>query len=1190
MYVKQITISGFKSYRDDVVAGPFSEGHNVVVGRNGSGKSNFFDAVRFVLSDTFANLRAEDRIALLNEGAGVSVLSAYVEIVFDNSDGRLPYEKDDVALRRMIGLKKDEYVLERKNVSRSEVFNLLESAGFSRSNPYYIVQQGKVASLVSMTDPQRLDLLREVAGTRVYDERRAESLKLMEETDGKREKINEVVLYIEERLAELESEKEELKEFQVLDKERRAIEYTIHVKDLEDAKAKLDELEVTRAEEHDRNLELYHLQRENEMKMKAAEQEQVSLENSLRRLREELQRVETQHGRALESAARLRVDVLEAQDAARSGRGIRQDAESVLLQVRQSIKEKNAQLELLMPAFQELKRQEEESLVNLSRAEKRILDLRVKAERNSQFRTKRERDAHLRQRISAGQSLLEESRKQQADIRAEEEQLAADTKSLKAVVNTREEEVEEKRLLLETSGGEITLLKKERDALQASRQELWREDATLDASIKSLTSDLHQQERVLRGGIGSSSYLAIKTVNEACKENAELSNGYYGPVYDIISVGERFATAVDTAAGGALTYVVVDTDDTAAKLVKILQREKAGRITFIPLNRLEEQRSAPMPASQDAIPLISKVQCDEELKPALRQIFGSTMIARSVAVASQLAKQSNVDCVTLDGDLVNRRGAMTGGFVDVRRSRVEAATNLRKLRTQIKEQKNELKLAREKIQKADVDLANVLAQIESKLSARKTTQGDILRLRTENENAETSMSNSQKSLETIRGRLSSIAETVEETEAELSSMEQEILMPLSSTLSDDEKEELDSLVNSLPALQEALSLASRERSTFQVDVDKLVEELDSNLKKREAELERTIKLSMTMRDDPGVDAAAALGAREDELEAAQNEAQSYQVAVEKSEKEVKGSEASAKQLAISIDEFKSQDSRIAKDIAEQQERMETLFNRRAMLLLKKDDIERKVRELGSLPNDFEKFQGSSPDALMRQLKTTNGKLKSYSHVNKKALDQYMNFTEQRDTLQNRRKELDDGADAIHQLIDSLDTRKDEDIMRTFKGVSKHFAEVFKELVPGGKASLILHRGGEESGKISYSGVSMKVSFSGSGDSYMLNQLSGGQKSIVALSLIFAIQRLDPAPFYLFDEIDANLDASHRQSVAELIKKQTKTKTQFITTTFRAEFVNTGDKLFGVTHRNKISAINEIRREEALDFITEVPPT
>lgn len=116
----------------------------------------------------------------------------------------------------------------------------------------------------------------------------------------------------------------------------------------------------------------------------------------------------------------------------------------------------------------------------------------------------------------------------------------------------------------------------------------------------------------------------------------------------------------------------------------------------------------------------------------------------------------------------------------------------------------------------------------------------------------------------------------------------------------------------------------------------------------------------------------------------------------------------------------------------------------------------------------------------------------------------------------------------------------------------------------------------------------QVSFTGTGESYMLNQLSGGQKSIVALTLIFAIQRLDPAPFYLFDEIDANLDATHRQAVANLIHKQAESQTQFITTTFRPEFVNTADKLFGVTHKNKISAVNEIDREEALTFITDVP--
>eukprot|EP00126_Sphaerothecum_destruens_P014216 Sdes_comp24473_c0_seq1m22383 len=140
MFIKQITIQGFKSYRDQTVVEPFSPKHNVVVGRNGSGKSNFFYAIRFVLSDMFSNMRAEERQSLLHEGAGMAVMSAYVEIIFDNSDSRIPIDRDEIALRRTIGLKKDEYFLDSKHVQKSDVMNLLESAGFSRSNPYYIVQ------------------------------------------------------------------------------------------------------------------------------------------------------------------------------------------------------------------------------------------------------------------------------------------------------------------------------------------------------------------------------------------------------------------------------------------------------------------------------------------------------------------------------------------------------------------------------------------------------------------------------------------------------------------------------------------------------------------------------------------------------------------------------------------------------------------------------------------------------------------------------------------------------------------------------------------------------------------------------------------------------------------------------------------------------------------------------------------
>ncbi|KAI5646066.1 AAA domain-containing protein [Phthorimaea operculella] len=185
MHIKQVIIQGFKSYREQIVVEPFDKRHNVVVGRNGSGKSNFFHAIQFVLSDEFSHLRPEQRLALLHEGTGPRVISAFVEIIFDNSDNRIPIEKDEIFLRRVIGSKKDQFFLNKKVVPRSEVLNLLESAGLSNSNPYYIVKQGKINQMAVAPDSHRLKLLREVAGTRVYDERREESVTILKETVGK---------------------------------------------------------------------------------------------------------------------------------------------------------------------------------------------------------------------------------------------------------------------------------------------------------------------------------------------------------------------------------------------------------------------------------------------------------------------------------------------------------------------------------------------------------------------------------------------------------------------------------------------------------------------------------------------------------------------------------------------------------------------------------------------------------------------------------------------------------------------------------------------------------------------------------------------------------------------------------------------------------------------------------------------
>jgi len=189
-------------------------------------------------------MRPEERQQLLHEGTGPRVVSAFVEIIFDNSDSRIPIDRDEVSIRRVIGAKKDSYYLDKKHVTKSDVMNLLESAGFSRSNPYYIVKQGKINQLALSPDSQRLKLLREVAGTRVYDERKEESRAILKETESKREKIEEMLGYIEERLQTLEEEKEELKAYQEWDKMRRSLEYTIHDKELRDTREKLEEVSL----------------------------------------------------------------------------------------------------------------------------------------------------------------------------------------------------------------------------------------------------------------------------------------------------------------------------------------------------------------------------------------------------------------------------------------------------------------------------------------------------------------------------------------------------------------------------------------------------------------------------------------------------------------------------------------------------------------------------------------------------------------------------------------------------------------------------------------------------------------------------------------------------------------------------------------------------------------------------------
>ena len=1206
MHIKQITISGFKSYRDAIKVGPYSPGHNVVVGRNGSGKSNFFDAVRFVLSDSFSSLRAEERVALLHEGAGTSVMSAYVEMVFDNSDGRLPFDKDEVALRRMVGLKKDEYVLDRKNVSRTEVFNLLESAGFSRSNPYYIVQQGKVAALCGMTDKQRLDLLKEVAGTRVYDERREESLKIMEETDGKREKIAEVLAYIETRLGELESEKEELKAFQRLDKDRRALEYTIHVKEVDDATKTLEEIEADKAHGASRSEEMQERLAAVQKRMSAEETQLKASEANLEPLLEERTSLDKERRSGIDKVAKLQVTVSEAEQIANNAREALEAAARELDVVSAAIEERREELEPLEANFNTVRNEEQRIRKEIKECEEGALALRIKANRINQFSSVQERDAHLKKELRKARKDRDSFNTQLAEARIDLERLREACARNEAKIQENQAAVNEMNRSMGAGDTDTTELNKKRDELHAQRQELWRKESDLVSKIKVLRNGMGRLEGNKRSAFGSETHNAVSAVMQASwnDPNRFGPDRVFGPLVDLLRVDPKFTTAADVTAGGALTHVVVDNDATAAALVKIMQQRRAGRATFIPLSRLDRNQRPPPDATADAIPLVSRISCEDRFWPAVQQVFGRTMVTRSVDVATAMSRDLGVDCITLDGDQVNRRGAMTGGYMDASRSRIDAARALREAEDELRKLEPEHERLRDHVNQIEAELSQVQNESQRRMALERSAHSKLQRLHADLQQLQVYKRQDEANLPRATERITTLEESIQTAEKSVTVIENELQTPMTSGLSPQEEAQLEQFKQSLNNLRVALKPQTEERGRLERQVTKLKSELEGNLERKRAELKEIVdREGLTQStgagelidEDEQLSLAEALAKRRQELRQAEASLTQVEGNIAATSKRIEELSTLSKSLETKLEKDREEESKIQRELEEDRQRGEKRYGHAALAKQKKETAERKIRELGSLPADFEKYRGIQQKTLVKNLKKVNGKLQEYSHVNKKALEQFMSFTEKRETLQAQKDELETGAESIRRLIDRLDMRKDEDILRTYKGVAKFFTEVFAELVPGGKAKLVMLKNKnrepseeDDGGRLQYSGVAMKIAFTSTGEAYLLQQLSGGQKSIVALALIFAIQRLDPAPFYLFDEIDANLDATYRQAVANLILKQARNNTQFITTTFRPEFVNAGDKWFGVTHRRKVSSVDEVEQDVALTFITDEP--
>lgn len=437
-----------------------------------------------------------------------------VEIVFDNSDNRFPTGRDEVILRRTIGVKKDDYSLDKKSANKADVMNLLESAGFSKSNPYYIVPQGRITALTNAKDHERLALLKEVAGTKVYEQRRAESLRIMAETDAKRDKIAELLEYIENRLQELEEEKEELKEFQEKDKERRCLEYAMYQSELEDITHALENLENSRREDlHSANerQEIYN-NREKEIQVRLdmlmlLSHQHNGTQNLERKITETRHALQDANLSKLSSQSELNdlirscteleciVEDLTAVGERSSGR--REEFETELFNLNAEITQAEAELAQLTPEWEQRKEAELSEKRSLDLAKGQLGALYSKQGRLTKFRTQGERDGYLRSEIASVEAFKQN---QLAALQTAQQDLASNQISLQDIearIRNAETQANGGRERVKGLSTQVATLKNESAELTERRKELWREETKLASQISHASEELRSAERNL---------------------------------------------------------------------------------------------------------------------------------------------------------------------------------------------------------------------------------------------------------------------------------------------------------------------------------------------------------------------------------------------------------------------------------------------------------------------------------------------------------------------------------------------------------------------------------------------------------------------------------------------------------------------------------------------------------------------
>lgn len=1167
MYLKRLELQGFKSFADKTVL-EFMPGITAVIGPNGSGKSNISDSIRWVLGEqsikSLRGAKSEDIIFAGTQNRR-SLGFAEATIVFDNSDGKLPVEYAEVSVTRKIYRTGESgYFINKTPCRLKDVLELFMDTGIGKDG-YSIIGQGKIDEILSNKSEDRRHIFEEAAGIVKYRARKLEAEKKLEHTKVNLLRINDILSEIENNIEPLKKQSEKAKRFLDLREELKNIEVGLFLYNIDSFKERLEKIKIDEDilinQNNDANKKMEEIKSLKEMLKTQLDEITLKIED--------MQNIGFESQREIEQLnSQINVTKERISNNQENRNRYEKEVNDSKKRIDELEEEKNSKIEKqtnlsnnkekFQKELEEKEKELEEIMKKLSTKELEIENKKQQIEQNVDNRY--ELNGRINTLDANFENLEKRERQIQFDLRTAISELDS-TRVTKEDIAKTFYDIEQKRNQLVKALEDIAKQREEANTtIKHYEQQIntyVQEERIKSARLKFLIETEKEKEGYAK---------SVKSLLIACEKDSNLNKGMEGVLSSLVSVDKKYQTAIEMAFGATLQNIVTSTEEDAKKLVEYLRKNNLGRATFLPITSVKGKKISNINTNgiNGVIGIATDlIKFNPKYEGIIFNLIGRTVIVDNMDNAIKLAKQNKYSfkIVTLEGDIVNATGGITGGSVMQKTVNILGrAREIEELEQTVKELNKKIEQISKQKKEYEESIEDLLEQISALESNLQETEivyaTDKQKLVAVEENIEKleqrleKLKVEQKELEKQKENITKEKEEYQNSISKLTEQINELnnVIEEFSESNKDNQKYIDDLNFDITNLKISVSSFDESRTS----IEEMVQRINQDIENCKQSVEnRTEQIKIIIEDN----------------KAMQEGILQIEERIENIKKEVENSGIRIEELKLDRNNKNEKLKSTEEEILSQFEIIEELKAQIVKIDVKKTKIEQDIEEVINklweeyelTPNNITEYV--KPDNVAQTTKQVNSlrnEIRNLGSINIDSIEEYKETAKRYDFMCEQRLDLENTMTKLRKVIQEMTDIMKEQFEKQFEIINRNFNEVFKELFGGGKAELIL----ENRENILECGIEIQVQPPGKKLQNM-TLLSGGEKAFTAIALLFAILQINPAPFCVLDEIEAALDDVNVFRYADYLKKFVN-KTQFLVITHRKGTMEAADTVYGIT--------------------------